>query len=68
MSWHVYGCLSLFLIISTVFLEVVSLCQAETGNSAFGRMSTICQAKESSRVQGLGGEWGAGSGMRRDFN
>ena len=40
---------------STVFLEVVSSCQAETGNAAFGGISTICQARESSRGPGPGG-------------
>lgn len=53
--------------LSAVFLEVVSSCQAETGNGAFGRISTICQARESSQGPGLGGvcvgnavEWLAG--------
>lgn len=40
--------------LSTVFLEVVSSCQAETGNSAFGGISTICQARESGQGPGPG--------------
>lgn len=40
--------------LSTVFLEVVASCQAETGNGAFGGIFTICQARQSSRGPGPG--------------